>query len=44
MIGDENSMSLTPFYNEHYHEKLSVDTIRYFGDMPLLKYHLEEHR
>ena len=44
VIGDENSMSLAPFYNEHYHEKLSVDTLRYFGDMPLLKYHLEEQQ
>ena len=42
VIGDDNSMSFVPFYNDHYHEKLSIDTLRYFGNMPLLKYHLEE--
>ena len=44
VIGDENSLSLVPFYSDHYHEKLSIDTLRYFGDMPLLKYHLEEQQ
>lgn len=44
VIGDDNSMSLIPFYIDHYHEKLSIDTLRYFGDMPLLKYHLEEQQ
>ena len=44
VIGDEEAMSLIPFYSEHYHEKLSIDTLRYFGDMPLLKYHLEEQQ
>ena len=42
VISDDNSLSFIPFYTEHYHEKLSIDTLRYFGDMPLLKYHLEE--
>ena len=37
-------MSLVPFYIDHYHEKLSIDTLRYFGDMPLLKYHSEEQQ
>ena len=41
VIGDEYSMSFVPFYMDHYHEKLSIDTLRYFGDMPLLKYHQE---
>ena len=44
VIGDDNSMSLVPFYMDHYHEKLSIDTLRYFGDMPLLKYHMEEQQ
>lgn len=44
VIGDDNSMSFVPFYNDHYHEKLSIDTLRYFGNMPLLKYHLEEEQ
>ena len=41
IIADDYSISLVPFYIDHYHEKLSIDTLRYFGDMPLLKYHLE---
>ena len=41
VIGDDMAMSLAPFYSDHYHENLSIDTLRYFGDMPLLKYHLE---
>ena len=44
VIGDENSMSFVPFYMDHYHGKLTIDTLRYFGDMPLLKYHLEEQQ
>ena len=44
VIGDDNSMSFVPFYIDHYHEKLSIDTLCYFGDMPLLKYHLEEQQ
>jgi len=44
VIGDKMAMSLVPFYSDHYHEKLSVDTLRYFGDMPLLKYRLEEQQ
>ena len=42
VIGDDQALSFVPFYSDHYHEKLSVDTLRYFGDMPLLKYHLED--
>lgn len=41
VIGDDQALSFVPFYSDHYHEKLAVDTIRYFGDMPLLKYRLE---
>ena len=41
VIGDGQAMSFVPFYSDHYHEKLSIDTLRFFGDMPLLKYHLE---
>lgn len=44
VIGDNMSMSFIPFYSDHYHEKLSIDTLHYFGDMPLLKYHLEEQQ
>lgn len=41
VIGDEQAMSLAPFYSDHYHERLAIDTLRYFGNMPLLKYRLE---
>ena len=44
VIGDGQAMSFAPFYSDHYHEKLSIDTLRYFGDMPLLKYRLEEQQ
>ena len=44
VIGDGEAMSFVPFYSDHYHEKLSIDTLRYFGDMPLLKYRLEEQQ
>ena len=44
VIGDDNSMSFVPFYIDHYHEKLSIDTLRYFGNIPLLKYHLKEQQ
>jgi hypothetical protein len=42
VIGDGLAVSFVPFYSDHYHERLAIDTLRYFGDMPLLKYHLEE--
>lgn len=42
VLGDGEAMSFIPFYSDHYHEKLSIDTLRYFGNMPLLKYHLEK--
>jgi len=42
VMGDGQSRSLVPFYEDHYHEKLIIDTLRYFGSMPLLKYHLKE--
>ena len=39
VVSDECKMTLIPFYKDHYHEKLSVDTLMYFGNMELLKYH-----
>ena len=38
VVSDEQSLSLTPYYYDHYHEKLSVDTLTSFGDIDLLKY------
>ena len=38
VVSDERMLSLTPYYYEHYHEKLHVDTLASFGDIDLLKY------
>ena len=38
VLNEETSMSFVPFYADHYHETLVVDTLRSFGDMFLLKY------
>ncbi len=44
MMDDVVSLSLVPYYSEHYHEMLEIDTLRTFGSMRMLKYHLaEEH-
>ena len=42
VISDKYSLSFAPFYLEHYHELLEADTIRTFGSVSLLKYHLKE--
>lgn len=39
VLSEETSMSFVPFYADHYHEILAVDTLKSFGDMLLLKYH-----
>ena len=39
VVSDECQMSLIPFHKDHYHEKLKMDTLTYFGNMELLKYH-----
>ena len=41
-ISDKKSLSFVPFYFEHYHELLEIDTIRAFGNIFLLKYRLKE--
>lgn len=38
VLNEETSMSFVPFYSDHYHEILTIDTLRSFGDMFLLKY------
>lgn len=44
VMDDVASLSFVPYYNEHYHEKLGIDTLCTFGTMKMLKYHLaEEH-
>lgn len=42
MMDDVVSLSLVPYYSEHYHEMLEIDTLRTFGSMRMLKYHLAE--
>lgn len=38
VVSDERMLSLTPYYYDHYHEKLTVDTLISFGNIDLLKY------
>ena len=38
VIADENALSLAPYYSDHYHEKLVIDTLMQFGNLNLLKY------
>lgn len=42
VVGEEQAMSLAPFYKDHYHKQLVIDTLRFLGNMPLLQYRLEE--
>lgn len=42
VLSDKESLSFIPFYSEHYHEILVVDTIKSFGNLHLLKYHSKE--
>jgi hypothetical protein len=38
VMNDRESLSLAPFYKDHYHEILIADTIKKFGDLLILKY------
>ena len=38
VVSDEQKLSLAPYYKDHYHEKLDVDTLTTFGNIDLLKY------
>lgn len=42
VIEDAMMLTLKPFYQKHYHKKLSIDTVTSFGDMNLLKYSLQK--
>lgn len=42
VLNDKQSRSFVPFYMEHYHEDLAVDTVRTFGNLFLLKYRVKE--
>ena len=43
VVADESALSLSPYYSDHYHEKLRIDTLKRFGNMELLKYRREEY-
>lgn len=40
LMEDGNRPSLKLFYESHYHKSLQVDTVKTFGKLMLLKYHL----
>lgn len=42
VLSDYQSLSLAPFYRDHYHEELKIDTVGQFGDVFLLKYREKE--
>lgn len=42
VMDDVVSLSFVPYYKEHYHENLEIDTLHTFGTMRMLKYHLAE--
>lgn len=42
VVADENALSLAPYYHDHYHQKLIIDTLKHFGNIDLLKYHIGE--
>ena len=41
-LENNNRPSLDDFYKQHYHKTLGVDTVKTFGDLMLLKYHVVE--
>ena len=41
VVSDEQKLSLVPYYKDHYHEKLDVDTLKTFGNISLLRYRKE---
>lgn len=38
VLNDEHALSLVPYYKDHYHEVLEIDTLKSFGTILLLKY------
>ena len=42
VVSDEQALSLAPYYSDHYHKKLTIDTLMHFGTLGLLKYKMEE--
>jgi hypothetical protein len=42
VMNDRESMSLVPFYKDHYHKEIGADTVKTFGRLFLLKYYVKE--
>ncbi len=42
VLNDKQSLSFAPFYREHYHKNLAIDTVKYFGTLFLSKYRVKE--
>ena len=42
VVADEQALSLVPYYSDHYHKKLTIDTLMHFGTLDLLKYKIKE--
>lgn len=41
VMNDDRGMGFKPFYFDHYHQKLKIDTVQSFGNLQLLKYQLK---
>ena len=42
VLNDKQSLSFAPFYKDHYHEDLAIDTVKYFGKLFISKYRVKE--
>ncbi|MBR6378584.1 MAG: hypothetical protein IKS02_01280 [Fibrobacter sp.] len=42
VLNDKQSLSFVPFYKEHYHEDLAIDTVKHFGKLFISKYRVKE--
>ena len=42
VLNDKHSLSLVPFYKQHYHEDLAIDTVKHFGKLFISKYRVKE--
>lgn len=42
VLNDKQSLSFVPFYKDHYHEDLAIDTVKYFGKLFISKYRVKE--
>ena len=42
VLNDKHSLSFVPFYKQHYHEDLTIDTVKYFGKLFISKYRVKE--